>query len=73
MAVRSGGVREININMPVRHGGIQNFMKSEEWIIPVFWNKTPSDVTDFPSILLFFEYLKMDATSSSESSVINYQ
>jgi len=32
-AVQNGGIREINMN--VRHGGIEYFMKIEEWIIPV--------------------------------------
>jgi len=59
--------------VPVRLGGILNLMKTEEWIIPVFWNKTLFDVTNYPSILLVFEYLKMDATNYSERSVINYQ
>jgi hypothetical protein len=52
--------------MAVRHGGIQNFMNIEEWIIPVFWNKTRFDVRNSPSTLFFSEYLKMDATSSSD-------
>jgi hypothetical protein len=39
----------------------------------MFWNTTLFDVRKSSSILLVFEYLKMDATSSSERSVINYQ
>jgi len=53
--------------MAVRHGGIQNFMTIEEWIIPVIWNKTRFDVRISPSILLFSEYLKMDAKISSDT------
>ena len=59
--------------MTVSHGGIQNFMKIEGWVIPVFWNKTPFDITNSPNILLVFDYLKMDTSSSSGRSVINYQ
>ena len=59
--------------MNVRHAGIQNFTKLEEWIISLFWDKKTFDATSSLSILLVVEYFKMDATSSSEMSVVNHQ